>query len=175
MKRSDHAAFAAALSATFSVYSIECTPLLLDAWWTALEPYTLAGVEAALAYHVGDYVGFGWRAPTPADVRKILEETLPALKRHRCSAILADAMTRIAPHREAINHAWTMFDDLHIIGTDEYTRTRTKEQEAIDAINAEPQVVEARAPITFRDATLPAGRMPLPVEKAIAVIGRVKK
>jgi hypothetical protein len=102
VKELDRQTFATVMAQTFSVYGVTVTETMLSAWWATLEPYNMQAVTAAFSHHIGDYVGHGYRAPTPADIRRILEETLPALVRQRSAFILAEAREQTALYRERI-------------------------------------------------------------------------
>jgi len=79
MRSADRKRFADALAATFAVYGHTLTPDVIRIWWNVLDGYKLDAVLSAMSYHVADHEGHGYRLPTPADVRKHLEVTLPRL------------------------------------------------------------------------------------------------
>lgn len=101
MQKSDRKQFAAALTQLFAVYGAELTERVLTAWWGVLSPYKLEAVLAAMNLHAGD-VDRGMYKPTPADVRRHLERTLPAMLHERRSEVARGAYAQIAPLRERL-------------------------------------------------------------------------
>lgn len=95
MQQADRKPFAAALAATFGVYGQTITPDVIRIWWNVLDGYRLDAVLSALSYHVADHEGHGYRLPTPADVRRHLEVTLPRLAAEEARPI-------VEAHRERI-------------------------------------------------------------------------
>lgn len=95
MQSTDRRAFGSALAATFAIYGQTLTKDVIELWWRVLDGYKLDAVLTALSHHVGDYEGHGHRVPTPADIRRHLEVTLPALAR-------AEAKPFIDLHRAMI-------------------------------------------------------------------------
>lgn len=102
MQPNDRKRFADALAATFAVYGQTITPDVIRIWWNVLDGYRLDAVLAALSYHVGDHEGHGYRLPTPADVRKHLEITLPRLAAEEARPYLDEHRARIAEVSEKI-------------------------------------------------------------------------
>jgi hypothetical protein len=102
MQQNDKKPFADALAATFAVYGQTITPDVMRIWWNVLDGYRLDAVLSALSYHVGDHEGHGYRLPTPADVRKHLETTLPRLAADEARPFLDAHRARIAKVNEQI-------------------------------------------------------------------------
>lgn len=102
MQPSEKKRFADALAATFAVYGQTITPDVIRIWWNVLDGYRLDAVLAALSFHVGDHEGHGYRLPTPADVRKHLETTLPRLAADEARPYLDEHRARIAAVEEKI-------------------------------------------------------------------------
>jgi hypothetical protein len=68
MKSTDKPAFALAVAGCLTeIYDKAVSPALLEVWFTALAPYSLADVQAAIAAHVADPEA-GRFAPKPADI-----------------------------------------------------------------------------------------------------------
>lgn len=96
MQPSDRKQFGEALAATFAVYGHALTPDVIRIWWNVLDGYRLDAVLAALSFHVGDHEGHGYRLPTPADVRKHLETTLPRLAAEEARPFVEAHQAKIA-------------------------------------------------------------------------------
>ena len=95
MQSIDRKPFAAALAATFGVYGQTITPDVIRIWWNVLDGYRLDAVLSALSFHVADHEGHGYRLPTPADVRRHLEITLPRLAAEQARPIVEQYRERI--------------------------------------------------------------------------------
>lgn len=93
--KDDKRQFAKALGATFTLYGQTVSDGVIRLWWNVLDGYRLDAVLAAISYHVGDYQGHGHRLPTPADVRRHLEVTLPAIAREQSREIVERSQKRI--------------------------------------------------------------------------------
>lgn len=102
MQQADRKPFAAALAATFGVYGQTITPDVIRIWWNVLDGYRLDAVLSALSYHVADHEGHGYRLPTPADVRRHLEVTLPRLAAEEARPIVEEYRERIRAINEQI-------------------------------------------------------------------------
>lgn len=100
MRDQDRKPFADALAATFATYGQVITPAIIRLWWNVLDGYRLDAVLSAISYHVGDYEGYGGRCPTPADVRRHLEVTLPQLAREQARPTVEAGERRIGELRE---------------------------------------------------------------------------
>lgn len=100
MRVEDRKQFAQAIGATFTLYGQAVTDDVIRLWWNVLDGYKLDAVLSALSYHVADYQGYGHRLPTPADIRKHLEVTLPGL-----------AEKNAYPEREAYRKAIADIDE----------------------------------------------------------------
>lgn len=101
MQPNDRRQFGEALTQLFAVYGAELTDRVLTAWWGVLAPYKLTAVLAAMNLHAGD-IERGMFRPTPADVKKHLEVTIPRMMDERRAKIAAEAQARIAPLRDRI-------------------------------------------------------------------------
>lgn len=167
----DRKQFATALAQTYGVYNQQVTDLMLDAWWMVFEPYKLQVVIAALTHHMQDYEGYGYRAPMPADIKKLLEVTLPEIARRHFGAIIADALQRQAPHREKIARAQAD-ERLGLLTALQRGEVHGAALRAICAIEAEPQVIEARIGVNFREEQPTRARLPSIVQRALTFIGR---
>lgn len=145
MNFDDRKAFAAALAQMFCVYAVPVTPLLIDAFWTTLEIYSIQNITAAFTLHVRD-PQWGHRAPTPADIIKHLTVTMPDLVRQHCEQILAGARTRLALlHEEAAQ----LSNDIKIGAVTGLAANESRDRvlqlvDKMTAINAEPQIIAAR-------------------------------
>lgn len=174
MQKHERKEFAEALTQLFAVYGADLTDRVLTAWWGVLSPYKLNAVLAAMNLHAGD-VERGMYRPTPADVRKHLELTIPGMIRARRERIARDARERCIPLRE---RAMTAENDLRLglLTPDEAERIIGTCQLTIAQILAEPDVVLALAPLAeLRDdeaEIAPRDRLPDVVRRALGWLGR---
>lgn len=177
MQPHDRREFSEALTHLFSIYGDDVTKKMLDAWWGVLSPYHLNAVLAAMNLHAGD-VERGMYRPTPADVRKHLEVTIPGMMRARRDAIARDARERIGPMRERIAQ---LRNDvrLGILKPAEADVLIAPIQQNIQCILAEPSVVLALAPqaeLRDQEAEIaPRDRLPKMVRRALGWIGKVDR
>ena len=177
MIEADRRAFAEALNQMFSIYGDEVTNRMRDAWWGVLSPYNMDAVLAAMNLHAGD-VERGMFRPTPADVRKHLEITIPEMMRSRRDKIAREARSRIAPQLERIAK---LENDVRLgLLTDEQAAVKVEPiRQNIRHILSEPHVTLALAPsaslrddeqhIAHRD------RIPDVVRKAMGWLGKRRK
>ena len=100
MQQNDRRAFGDAMAATFAVYGQSLTKDVIELWWRVLDGYRIDAVLTALSHHVGDFEGHGHRVPTPADIRRHLEKTLPALARAEARPFVDQHERRIAGSTE---------------------------------------------------------------------------
>lgn len=175
MQHSEKREFSLALAQLFAIYGTELTDNLLNAWWAILEPYSMPAIKAAMNLHAGD-IDKGQFSPKPADIRRHLELTLPALGRARCAEIINEAKARAAPIRESIA----------ILHTEVKLGLRSPSSAALKideyhaelvAIASEPAVVAARRGIQLRDehTARPRDRLPGIVRLAMDTLGGFRR
>lgn len=100
MQPDDRHDFAEAMAVFLSIYGMEVTDLLLDAWWGALESYPLQRVIQAMNAHATDPEA-GMYRPTIAHVIRHLTDTLPRREREARNRRLAELRARIRPLDDA--------------------------------------------------------------------------
>lgn len=83
MRANDESGFKTALNAAFSVYKMEIPEPAIAIWWSAMKPYGLVEMRAALETHVTDPTA-GQYFPKPADVIKIILDRGKKAKTKRC-------------------------------------------------------------------------------------------
>lgn len=166
MKTHDRREFSRSVNQLFAIYGDEVTQQLLDAWWSILDPYRLDAVQAAMNLHASD-IDKGRFRPTPADIRRHLEETLPAMGKLHCERILRASRIRIGVHREHI--ARLLADrQLHLVSDDELQTRIGSEHKHIAAIEAEPQYQAAMRGVSLLEPdTNPENLLPLAVRKSL--------
>lgn len=94
MVEEDRRAFGAALAEMFSLYGVEVTPTMLNAWWGILQPHPLAEVKVAMGLHASDPAA-GRFKPLPADIIRHITETIPARRAghaHKRAALARDQL-----------------------------------------------------------------------------------
>lgn len=143
MQTDERKEFARSLATMFSVYVATVTDDMLTAWWRVLAKYELRDIRAAFTLHLTD-PAYGFRSPTPADIVKHLEITMPAKRRTHCAAILNAARVEAAPHRERIRMLQTERDLGLQVDFVAYVRALDTERSAIQTIMGRPEVVAAR-------------------------------
>lgn len=175
MKPSDRTRFAENMRGTFSVYAAPVTAELLETWWRVLEPYTMDAVAAAFTCHIRDFRGYGHRVPTPADLVRILEETLPAAMKANNDVLLERARLEALPHREAVALLDTKFT-LELITDEQRMAGQLPHMRAINEIYARPSIVRAKMPPSLREEEELAPHRPLSLlDRALKFIGRQKR
>ncbi|MES2347004.1 MAG: hypothetical protein V4641_05470 [Pseudomonadota bacterium] len=164
--------FAEAMNQLFAIYGDEVTNRLRDAWWGVLSPYRLSAVMAAMNLHAGDVQRGSYR-PTPADICKHLEVTIPGMIAERRNRIVREARSRIAPLQEAIAQ---LDSDVKIGARDaEYAAVEREQLEyTIRGILAEPDCVMAMAPQAslLEEQIGPRDRLPSAVRRALGWLGK---
>lgn len=169
----DQKEFAEAMNQLFAIYGDEVTNRMRDAWWGVLMPYKLNAIMAAMNLHAGD-VERGTYRPTPADIRRHLEVTIPGMIKDRRDQIVRDARERLSPLKA--QHSLLRNDVRIGVKKVEDARGEAAAIEAqIRAILSEPDVVMAMAPqATLRDDSEigPRDRTPDMVRRAMGWLGK---
>lgn len=150
MRKQDRKPFAAALGATFTLYGQTISGDIIQIWWNVLDGYKIDAVLSALSYHVADYQGYGHRLPTPADVRRHLEITLPRLANESSQPKRIEFQAMIAEIDEAAR----------VVAFNRRANAITVERAALEldalskrkkAIQANPEYIAAHRPLDVHD------------------------
>lgn len=168
----DRAQFGIAVGQLMAVYKEDITPLLLEAWWSVMQPYQLRAVTAAMELHLAD-IDAGRFAPKPADIRKHLEVTLPKMARAHLGRVVRESEGRAAVLREQILQLQTRvrlgMAKPEDIATELHTAGVALAAELQDAARA-----AAQQGIELRDARARDETTRLPAS-VLALIGQVAK
>lgn len=97
MQSSELGQFKTALQKVFVLYDKQLNAILLDVWWDALQPYTLAEVTRALTVHVRN-PDTGQYLPKPADVIKALRGNSANTAQSAWTKV-DGAVRKVGPHK----------------------------------------------------------------------------
>lgn len=173
MNETDRSEFAEALAQLFAIYNDELTKRVLNAWWGVLHPYNLSAIMAAMNLHAGD-PDRGMFRPTPADIRRHLERTIPTMIGEKRDSVLRDARARAAPHRDRIERIRCDVT-LKLIDAKVADALIAEQVAKIQSIMARPEVVAAVSPqasLRAAESVGPLDRVPAIVRKALNWIGK---
>lgn len=102
----DKVLFSRAMARLFALYGDELTPTLLQAWWGALEEYSVDEVMQAMNHHAKDPKA-GMFRPTPAHLMTHLTETIPRERRQLAAQHQRQLAIALDPHDRAIRQAYS--------------------------------------------------------------------